>query len=415
MFRRKFRTILTIFGIVIGIYAFSIMGAMSEKMNLLIDGGIRFISGQVLVSAKGGSVGGPFSTALLEKETIEKIEKIEGVKATQRRIIMMLDETGGELNIGMPRFLEGWEQGTGFKSSNNMKIKIGKGRDVKKGDSKTALVGHDIAKDKKLDIGDTIKIRGTNFKVVGVTEKMLTAPDSIVWVPMKDARILYVDSQPFLKNLEKKSNEAKSIDNKTMSLLPERERKALFATRDFNVQDANNSLAVSWKKGTDPEKLAKRIQKEVDGVYTVSPKSGAESFRNASAVINLIIMGSALIAVVVGGLAVINTMIMAVNERTKEIGIKRAVGAKTRNILSDYLMEAALIGLFGGLIGLGLAAVTVQVINAKTMEGGVEIFAMTRRLALTSLSFALILGIMAGIYPAIHASRLNPVKALRDQ
>ncbi|KKL85998.1 hypothetical protein LCGC14_1949150 [marine sediment metagenome] len=78
-------------------------------------------------------------------------------------------------------------------------------------------------------------------------------------------------------------------------------------------------------------------------------------------------------------------------------------------------MEAALIGLFGGLIGLGLAAVTVQGINAKTMEGGVEIFAMTRRLALTSLSFALILGIMAGIYPAIHASRLNPVKALRDQ
>lgn len=384
MFRRKFRTLLTILGIVIGIFAFSVMGAMSEKMNLMIDGGVRFVSGQIIVGAKGGAMGNPISGSLLDDGLINKIKEVDGVKATQKRVVMTLDESSGQIQLGMPKIVEGWELDTGFKLGNDVEVEINKGRQLRENDNKAAVVGNDIAKDKDLKVGDYLKIRGTKFRVIGITKKMMTGPDQIVFIPLKDARRLFIDSQPFLKN-----------------------------SKNFSLEDANNALGVSWTKGTDPEKLAKKIEKEVDGIYALSPTESAESFRNASVVINMIIMGSALIAVVVGGLSVINTMVISVNERTHEIGLKRAVGAKTRHILIDYLLEAGLIGLLGGLIGLGLAVVTVEIVNAQTIQKGVEIFAVTQRLAVTSIAFALILGILAGIYPAIHASRLDPVAALR--
>lgn len=400
MFRRKLRTLLTILGIVIGIYAFTVMGAMSEKMNLMIEGGVRFVGGQIVVGAKGGSFGQMITGSLISKDLADKVKKVKGIKATQKRVVMLLKESSGEITLGMPNLLEGWELDTGFKFANDVKINIHQGRDLKPDDSKKAVVGHDIAKDENLQVGDYYKIRDKKFKVVGITEKMMTGPDKIVFIPLKDSQRIMIDSQPFLQNLEKKSKEAKKMGKKQ--------------PREFSVEDANNSLAISWKKGQDPEKLAKRIEKEVDGVFALSPKKGAESFRNASVIINLIIMGSALIAVIVGGLSVINTMVVSVNERVKEIGVKRAVGAKTYHILTDYILEAATIGLVGGLIGLGLAVLTVELVNANTIKKGVEIFAVTPRLATTSITFALALGVLAGIYPAIHASRLNPVKALRS-
>lgn len=386
MFRRKFRTLLTILGIVIGIFAFSVMGAMSEKMNLMIDGGVRFVSGQITIGAKGGSPGQMISGSLMNSALIDKVKKVSGVKDVQSRVVMMLDDSNGQMSMGMPNLLEGWDLNSNFESKTMRKMKTSQGRSLNWDDSRKAVIGQDIAKDKSLSIGETVKIRGFKFKVVGITEKMLTAPDKIVFIPLKDARRIFINSQPFLKN-----------------------------SKNFSLEDANNSLAVSWEKGVDPEELGKKIEKEVDGVFALSPKEGADSFRNASVVINLIIMGSALIAVIVGGLSVINTMVISVNERVREIGLKRAVGAKTYHILIEYLAEAAVIGLLGGLIGLGLAVVTVEIVNAQTIQKGVEIFAVTQRLAVTSIAFALILGILAGIYPAIYASRLNPVKALRSE
>ena len=105
-------------------------------------------------------------------------------------------------------------------------------------------------------------------------------------------------------------------------------------------------------------------------------------------------------------------MIMSISERTREIGIKKAIGAKTRHIVTEYLAEAALIGLIGGIIGLGLGILMVNSLNNQATAGN-EIFLITTRLALGGLIFATVLGVFAGFYPAVHAARLNPVKALR--
>ena len=131
-------------------------------------------------------------------------------------------------------------------------------------------------------------------------------------------------------------------------------------------------------------------------------------------VFNLIIIGASVIAVIVGGLSVINTMVMTVSERVREIGIKKAVGARTSAILREFMVEATLLGAIGGVLGLGAGALLVTVLNLQTAGSGTSVFLLTPGLLLRSFAFATALGALAGIYPAFRAARLDPVQALRS-
>jgi ABC-type antimicrobial peptide transport system permease subunit len=147
----------------------------------------------------------------------------------------------------------------------------------------------------------------------------------------------------------------------------------------------------------------------------MSPSDMKKQFEQYSAIFNLIVMGSAIIALIVGALSVINTMAMSVAERVKEIGLRKAIGAKTNQVLREYLTEASLIGLAGGLVGLALGALLVAGINGATAGTGNQIFEVTTRLAIGTVVFATILGTVAGFFPALRAARLNPVDALRSE
>jgi putative ABC transport system permease protein len=145
------------------------------------------------------------------------------------------------------------------------------------------------------------------------------------------------------------------------------------------------------------------------------PKVFKDQIENATKILNQILYGIAAISLLVGSLSVINTMTMSISERTKEIGIKKAVGAKTTNIMAEYLTEAGLIGLFGGLLGVGIGSFIVTSINTAMEVKGDKLFLFTPRLAVGALAFSVILGIIAGIFPAIHATRISIVKALREE
>jgi putative ABC transport system permease protein len=106
---------------------------------------------------------------------------------------------------------------------------------------------------------------------------------------------------------------------------------------------------------------------------------------------------------------------MSVTERYREIGLKKAVGAKTRHIIREFLTESVVIGLIGGSIGLSLGFIVTSGINANTASSNLELFLLTPSLALGALLFAVVLGGLAGVIPAFSAARLDPVTALRSQ
>ena len=123
----------------------------------------------------------------------------------------------------------------------------------------------------------------------------------------------------------------------------------------------------------------------------------------------------ALISLVVGGLSVINTMAMSVAERTREIGIKRAIGASKSRIMREIVFEAGLIGLIGGIIGLVLGITVVLIANHLGRSSGTILFALTADRAIFAVVFSAILGMVAGLMPAWNAARLDPVQALRHE
>jgi putative ABC transport system permease protein len=174
-----------------------------------------------------------------------------------------------------------------------------------------------------------------------------------------------------------------------------------------------NQVVVYPEAGADVDEVATRIEGAVANSATLTGAEFDEQVGASTAIFNAIIIGVAVISLVVGGLSVINTMAMSVAERTREIGIKRAIGGSRGRIIRALVAEAGLIGLIGGLIGLGLGALVVVLANEAGRAGGTVLFDLTPETAIFAVGFSTILGMVAGIIPAWSAARLDPVTALR--
>lgn len=377
--RRKLRTGLTILGIVIGVFALTVMGALAEKLNVLVAGGDDYFRTRIFVFDEGAASGFQASARPITRDIVEQIERIQGVQRATPVLQTLLDpdEIGG---FDIPELLTGIEPETWYDPS--VDLRVDDGRLLEAGDEGVTVIGADLAERYGKRVGDSFTIRDRDFQVVGVLERTLTFPDKIAYVPLRDAQEIYVESVP------------QGFDYRTDELATQIE---VFPT-DLSQADA----------------VAAAIEQDVPRVRTVTPDQVAAQIGQASVVFNLIIVGASVIAVIVGGLSVINTMVMTVSERVREIGVKKAVGARTRSILSEFIVEATLLGAIGGLIGLSAGALLVIVLNAQTAGSGTTVFLITPMLLLRSFAFATVLGALAGIYPAFRAARLDPVQALRS-
>jgi len=391
MWRRKFRSFLTIFGIVIGIFAFTVMGSMALKLNKMISGGKKYITGQITVSPKGTS----FETGgggTLPIDTLNKISKINGVESVAALVSLSVEEP----DLDNPSFsmtpptIYASDLQSDFKNKNweTMEMRDGKMLDKNSKDDEIA-VGINIATDKNLHVGDIYRIRGNDFRVVGVVAKTMTGPDDYVFMPIEPARKMLIESNPFMKSLH--------------------------AQGRLKSEDVNSMAGVSWKDGADSENVSEEIKKQFGKeVVVMSPVKMGEQIDKASATMNAVILGSALLALVVGLFSIVNTMMMSISERTKEIGIKKAIGASPRTILLEYTLEAGVIGLLGGAIGLGLGALVTTIINNKMASKGAEIFLLESNFMIAVIAFSFVIGIIAGIIPAMRASKLKVVEAIRE-
>lgn len=380
--RRKLRTTLTILGITIGIWALVVFSSMANKINALVAGGSQYFAGKILVTdATNFAVGAGITP--MNIEIANQIRDLDGVAAVDAQIQLLYDTEAGA-GFGAPDFLLGSIAGSD-EGLEEFVLTAVNGRLLTPDDegSNVVVFGSDLARKKDARVGDTVVIRDVDFEVVGILEPTLTAPDTTAVIPLHAAQELMTASLPA------PIRDAISADELISQVV---------VYPDVGVNDAD---------------LAQRIEAGVDNVQTLTGAEFDEQIGSATAIFNAIIIGVAIISLVVGGLSVINTMAMSVAERTREIGIKRAIGGSRRRIIGELVTEAALIGFIGGIIGLVLGAVVVFLANEAGRDSGTILFDLTPGTALFAVAFSTILGMIAGVIPAWSAARLDPVEALR--
>ncbi|MDI6871747.1 MAG: ABC transporter permease [Bacillota bacterium] len=414
LLRQKGRTALTVTGIVIGIFALTVMGALAEKFNQMIANGERYFTHQISVYAAHVN-GAPLGSNFFPAEKVEEIKRVPGVDEVAPEVLMLMEEETRRLTLGIPPLIHGTDLAAVARTRRGNQLVLREGRMPRPGERGWVVVGADLAFERKAQVGEVLRLRGRSFRVVGVADKTMTGPDRMAFVALEDAQALLAESQPYLRLLKEQAEAVRAIPDFWVVLLPPAIRRQLQAVSHLPVQGLATAASVGWKPGEDPEEVARRIRKAVSGVEVYSPAEMRRSLRQATLLFNLLILGSATIALVVGALAVINTMTMAVLERTREIGLKRALGARTADVLREYLLEAGLIGFLGGLAGVGSGVAFVSALNRWMAERGAVLFAATPRLELLGVVLATGLGVAAGVYPALRAARLDCVQALREE
>ena len=378
--RRKLRSTLTISGIAIGIMALVVFGSMANKMNALIGGGSKYYADKDIVTIGNMMTG---SSQPLSLADVEKIQAVDGVAAAAPSIEMMLDDST-TATMGTPEMISGSVPGAD-EGLESFTTTIAQGRKLQPGDSGNVVVlGSDLARKLNASVGGKVTIRDQEFEVIGILAPTLTAPDKDAMMPLATAQKLFVDTLPPI------------------------------IRANVNASDLATSITVYPAKGVDPAVLKERLEAALGTSYTVMDGADFDAMLGSfSAIFTLVLTGIAMLSLLVGGLSTINTMAMSVAERTREIGIKRAIGCPRWRIRLEIVLESGAIGLIAGLIGLAIGAAMTALFNDLGRASGNILFDLTLGTALTALAFSTGLGAIAGFIPAWGASRLDPVAALR--
>ena len=380
--RRKLRTTLTVVGITIGIWALVVFSSMANKINSYVDSGAQYYVGKVIVSdASTGGIG--VGTVPIDLSVAEEIRAMPGVAAVDPQVQVPFGETEFA-GFGMPKIINGAVAGADA-GLDNSGIAPAQGRllTVEDEGSRVTVLGSDLAREFGVAVGDTIELRGGQFEIVGILEPTLTSPDTTAMVPLAAGQQLFIETFP----------------------------PTLSAALDAG--NLASTIIVYPAEGTDEATLTDRIDALPARVSTMTSADFDQQVGSTTLIFNAIIIAVAIISLAVGGLSVINTMAMSVTERTREIGIKRAIGGSRSRIIRELVAEAGLIGVIGGLIGLALGAIVVLLANEMGRSSGTLLFDLTPGTAIFAVAFSTILGMIAGIVPAWSAARLDPVAALR--
>jgi putative ABC transport system permease protein len=388
---RKLRSWLTMIGIFIGIAAVVALMSLSQGLQTAI--GEQFVSlgsDKIIVQAVGSGFGPPGTGAEipLTIKDQEVIEKTSGIDMAIGRLVRSVqlefkEEAKYAYAASMPE--DDDEMDLAIEANN---YKIDQGRLLKKGDKFKIMIGADFADDffdQSLQLRDKINIEDQKFKVIGILKKSGNPQqDGTLVVPEGALREVF--------GIEEEYDiiPAKVSAGEDVAAVTERVKKELRKSRD--VEEGKEDFTVE------------------------TPESLLSTLNSIMAIVQGVLVGIAAISLLVGGIGIMNTMYTAVVQRTREIGIMKALGARRESILLLFLIESGFLGLFGGLIGVTIGftiSKSVEII-AFQIYGSYLIKAdFNLSLMVGMLLFGFFIGMVSGWFPARQAAKLNPVDALR--
>ena len=397
IYSNKMRSSLTILGIVIGVSAVVFLvsfgkgheanvGAIFESMGA----NAIYITGTGMGSELTGRTG---SLTLEDAEALADPKKAPSIDVVAAMIEKMSKVSYGNENKSVD------VMGTTPEIRDVMDYPLAAGNFISESDvrrkTSVAVLGGITASDlfgSENPLGKTIRINGRKFEVIGVLEEkgaFMATMDDFIMIPLTTMQTRLAGETSTrgrpVQTIAVKALSTDLIDaatEETTAILRQRHHIREGEDDDFTIIDMQEIL---------------NSMHEVLGIFQI--------FIGSVGAISLI----------VGGIGIMNIMLVSVTERTREIGIRKAVGAKRKDILLQFLVEAAMLSLSGGLIGLTLAFVGTRLVTGIDL-GGYQIQApLSPDIVFIALSVAIFIGLASGLYPAYRASGLDPIESLRHE
>ena len=368
----KLRSALTMLGLVIGIASVIILVGIGNGTSNQVTSQVQSLGTNVLtlnINSSDTSLEYSQLEDLLKIDNIENVAPYKSVSSTVTRG----DTTSQRANI----------VATTQEYMNTTNLTISKGRLLSvidlENNSKVCLLGNDIAStlfSLSNPVGQTIKINGDNYTVIGVItavgSSMGSNIDDMIIIPFTTAK--YLGSDTSINSLYIKVQDENKIE-KTTSLIENYITQTLGITTDYFSVSSQDSMLDTMESVNDT--------------------------------LSLLLAGIASISLVVGGIGVMNVMLVSVTERTKEIGIRKALGAKKSDILVQFLIEALVLCVCGGIIGV-ISGILIGTVLGKMGYT----FTPNTSIIILAFSSSALIGIIFGIFPAKKAAKLNPIDAL---
>ena len=394
--RNKSRSALTILGIVIGIASVMMMLSLGQGAQALILSEVAsFGSDTVFMEPGAGDQSGPpigIDLTILKLEDAERLERLpflelvspviwrdaSVVYGDEDKVVRIIGTTPNELELN-----KAFPEVGRFFDESEVRSR-----------ARVAVLGKEAAEDifeSEDPLGKTIRIQRTTFKVIGVLEERGTQffqnLDDQIYIPVTTAAktVFGVDYYTFIT---------------ARSLIP--------------IDEAVDELRWQFREWHNIDNPEGDLSK--DDVRVGSQVEATEIVGTVTLTLTALLASIAAISLVVGGIGIMNIMLVSVTERTREIGLRKAVGARNKDILTQFLAESVLLTLFGGIVGVlvGLLFSYASAVVARQFVDGWDFVVPVMGIVL-GFSVAAVVGIVFGLYPAKKASKLDPIDALRRE